>query len=448
MIVLPDFIAIRLRLALSLHRAENGALRGLLAASDSAMLLDRGIGLMERGRTMEALTAFETALALCPGNATLWARRAYALQRLGRFADAEGSCDRALALDAGHINARLVRGVARYFLRRFPEALADFGAVLQAQPDDAGVRYNAGLIHLAMGDYATGWTEYETRWIKSDLPIFAQPAWRGESGGTVLLWGEQGLGDTLQFCRYAPLVARRANTILQVPKSLVRLLSDIPGIAATIAEGDAKPPHDWQCSLMSLPLLFQTTTDTIPADIPYLRADPGLVGRWTERLSERPGLRVGLVWAGNARMADAAAHAIDRRRSVPPALFAPLARVAGVALVSLQKNATEKLPPDMEICDWTDELGDFSDTAALIAALDLVICVDTSVAHLAGAMGKPVWILNRFDACWRWLDGRDDSPWYPTARLFRQIVPGDWANVIERVETALRAAVNAANPTP
>lgn len=414
----------------------------LISPDHVAALHQQGVVLSNQGRLEEALIAFERAAALQPGNSELWARCAFALQRLGRFADAFDRSNHALAIEPGHVNARINRAVTLYFLRRWSDALADFAEVLRARPGEAGARYNSSLIHLAMGDYEAGWAEYEARWVMSDVPPesigSAQPRWQGESGGTVLLWGEQGLGDILQFCRYAPPASRLSKVILQVPQPLLRLVRNMPGVTAVIAEHSNKPLHDWQCPLMSLPRVFQTRIDTIPADMPYLHADPGLVAQWSERVSRLPGLRVGLAWAGNSRLTDAAANAADRRRSLTPAQIAPLTHVPGVTVVSLQKGATELLPPEIPICDWTDELTDLADTAALIMALDLVISVDTSVAHLAGALGRPVWIMNRFDACWRWLDGRDDSPWYPTARLFRQLVPGDWLNVIDRVAGALR----------
>jgi hypothetical protein len=211
-----------------------------------------------------------------------------------------------------------------------------------------------------------------------------------------------------------------------------------------IAEGEAVPAFDLYCPLLSLPLACRTTLDTIPRHVPYLAADPSQVERWQGRLAELTGLRVGICWSGDPRRHLPSANIIDRRRSTALAAWAPLAAVRGISLVSLQKGpAAEQLarpPGGMTIHDWTDELHDFADTAALIEALDLVIAVDTSVAHLAGALGKPVWMLNRYDSDWRWLTGRDDSPWYPSLRLFRQQQPGDWAGVIERVRTELDVA--------
>jgi hypothetical protein len=237
-------------------------------------------------------------------------------------------------------------------------------------------------------------------------------------------------------------VAGGANVILEVPSALVRLIRTMPGPQRVIAHSDPTPAFDVHCPLLSLPLALGTTLATIPATIPYLAANPDQERAWRIRLAALPGLHVGLVWAGNPRLADPAANAVDRRRSISLAQMAPLGAVPGVSFISLQKGhraEQAKTPPaGMVLHDWTDELWDFADTAALVAALDLVIGVDTSVVHLTGALGKPVWVLNRYDACWRWLYGRTDNPWYPTARLFRQTSYGDWDGVIANVATALR----------
>jgi hypothetical protein len=278
------------------------------------------------------------------------------------------------------------------------------------------------------------------------------------AGRTILLWGEQGFGDMLQFCRFAPLVAalgapgdgpgdvaKAVNVVLEMPSALARLVRTMPGPQRVVVQNEKLPEFDVHCPLLSLPLALGTTLETIPAAVPYLAADPDQALAWRIRLAAVPGLHVGLVWAGNPRSADRALAAIDRRRSLPLARLAPLGTVPGVTFVSLQKGhrAEEaKTPPlGMALYDWTDELWDFADTAALIAGLDLVIGVDTAVVHVAGALGKPVWVLNRYDACWRWLYGRTDSPWYPTMRLFRQAHFGDWDGVIAEVVAALRERV-------
>ena len=260
--------------------------------------------------------------------------------------------------------------------------------------------------------------------------------WRGEAIGdrTILLHAEHGLGDTLQFCRYVPLMVCRI--ILEVQAPLVRLLSRLPGVMQIVARGDKLPPFDLHCPLLSLPHAFGTTLDTIPAGMPYLSADPALAANWQERLLGLDGLRIGLVWAGGRRFKD------DRRRSIALKTLAPLGDVSGVSFVSLQKDeaaAQAADPPHgMMLHDFTTDLHDFEDTAALVVNLDLVISVDTAVAHLAGALGKPVWLLNRCDTDWRWLLNRDDSPWYPTLRQFRQSRPGDWNSAICAARDALQ----------
>ena len=250
---------------------------------------------------------------------------------------------------------------------------------------------------------------------------------------------EQGFGDLLQFCRYVPWLAERANVVLRVEWPLVRLLSGLDGARHVVATGEPLPPFDAWIPMLSLPLAFRTEVETIPWDGPYLRADPRQSATWRARLAAFPGRKIGVVWAGASRPGHPRANAVDRRRSIALERFAPLASLPDLCLVSLGKGNTATPPAGMVLHDWTAELDDFADTAALIEALDLVISVDTSVVHLAGALGKPVWVLNRYDQCWRWLRDRSDSPWYPTARLFRQHTPGDWSGVIADVVEALRA---------
>jgi len=275
---------------------------------------------------------------------------------------------------------------------------------------------------------------------------FPAALWRGEAIGdrTILLHAEQGLGDTLQFCRYAPLMGG-ADVILEVQAPLVRLLSHLPGVTQIVARGDRLPAFDLQCPLMSLPLAFGTTLDTIPAATPYLSADPRLAATWRERLVGVQGFRIGLVWAGEQGVNYPAKAVVDRRRSIALKALAPLGEVSGVSFVSLQKGAPAAQAADpphgMTLHDFTADLHDFADTAALVVNLDLVISVDTAVAHLAGALGKPVWLLNRFDTDWRWLLNRDDSPWYPTLRQFRQPSPGDWNSAVCAAREALQRLV-------
>jgi hypothetical protein len=299
-----------------------------------------------------------------------------------------------------------------------------------------------------LGDFERGWRGFEWRWKSRlgpegrDLPGLP---WLGDSSTsskTILVHAEQGLGDSIQFCRYVPMLAAIATVVLDVPRPLLRLLAGLEGVTRIVTDDDPPPRFDAWIPMMSLPLAFRTTLETVPAAIPYLHADPERTAGWRRRLAALPGWKVGLVWAGSPFSQQPRAQAMDRRRSVTLRHYAPLASVPGLCLISLQKGDTAaqaRTPPDgMVLHDWTKELDDYADTAALVEALDLIISVDTSVVHLAGALGKPVWVLNRYDQCWRWLRGRTDTPWYPTARLFRQQSPGDWSGVIREVVEALR----------
>lgn len=314
---------------------------------------------------------------------------------------------------------------------------------LVLHPESDVARFNLSMVLLADGDFATGWQLYESRWRMERVAYPAHaPRWTGgnPAGRSFLLVAEQGQGDTLQFVRYAPMLAALgAHVHLMVQPALVRLLSGLPGIASVRSPTEPPPACDACIPLLSLPLAFGTSLATIPASVPYLSPSEQDRVAWKRRLASEAGLRVGLVWAGSAHDEQFTAHMVDRRRSLPLSALAPLAGVSGVRFYSLQKGppATEAPPPGLDLVDWMDAVEDFADTAALVAELDLVISVDTSVCHLAGALGRPVWMLSRHDACWRWLRDRSDSPWYPTMRLFRQDRPGDWAPVIHRVRSAL-----------
>jgi hypothetical protein len=280
---------------------------------------------------------------------------------------------------------------------------------------------------------------------------YTRSRWLGETsiaGKTLFLVSDGGLGDALQFCRYATLAAEAgAHVILGVPNALGGLMRTLKGVARVVTDGDAVPEYDLNCAIMSLPLAFGTTVETIPAAVPYLHAEASAIAEWGDRLSGLRGQRIGLVWAGKSRPWDAIQVALDQRRSLRLATLSPLMSVPGCDFVSLQVGEpgeqAANLPTGMALHDFTKEISTFSDTAALVANLDLVISVDTSTLHLAGAMGKPVWLLNRFDTCWRWMPERDDSPWYPSMRVFRQPRSGDWASVVQSVTVALRAFVAA-----
>jgi hypothetical protein len=329
---------------------------------------------------------------------------------------------------------------------RLDEAAASGRVAVRLGPDSPDGHFNLSLALLALGDLAQGWEEYEWRWktrLMQGRRHFPQPQWRGEAAGgrTLLVQAEQGFGDTIQFCRYATLAAARGlRVILEAQKPLVRLLRCLPGVDLVVEQGDGPPPFDLQCPMLSMPLAFGTTVGTIPSAASYLEADAALAAAWRARLSAVAGhdLRIGLVWAGNPGSELPSMAARDRRRSVAPDLLAPLFGLPGLRFFSLQKDGPAA-PGGFPLTDFMGGMGDFADTAALVAGLDLVISVDTAVAHLAAALGKPVWLLDRFDHCWRWLAGRRDSPWYPSLRVYRQPRPGDWAPVIAEVVRDLRS---------
>jgi hypothetical protein len=368
---------------------------------------------------------------------------------LERLDDAVASYREALRLDPGYVNARNNIGIELTRLARYDEALAELDEALRLDAANAPAHANRAVLLLRLGRFAEGFAEYEWRWRtrppKSPPRDFAQPQWNGEDlrDATLMLHAEQGFGDTLQFCRYAPLVARGcAKVFLEVPRPLLRLLRQslaaenlevVPRLTDFPAT-QALPRADYHCPLLSLPRVLGTTVDDVPAAVPYLAADATVVAAWSQRLTELPGRKVGLVWAGLPQYAD------DAQRSLPLAQLAPLGAVSDVTFVSLQTGAAGQAitpPAGLTIHDASPGLRDFADTAALVAALDLVVSVDTAAAHLAGALGKPVWLLNRFDTDWRWMVDRAESPWYPTMRIFRQPQRGDWNSVVAQVRAEL-----------
>jgi tetratricopeptide (TPR) repeat protein len=424
-----------------------------LAAADLALshqpdeleaLNRRGNALHSMGRHEEALVSYDRALALQPDSVESLNNRATALHSLNRFSEAIATCDRALAVRPDYLEALHNRGNALRDLGRHQEALTNYARALTFRPNYAEAHCGQSLVYLALGDFARGFSEYEWRW-QTSAPImpprnFSQPLWRGDAdlaGKTILLHAEQGLGDTLQFCRYVPMVAaRRARVVLEVQPPLKPLLRSLAGVGEIFAQGERLPDFDLHCPLLSLPLAFDTRLETVPATIPYIAAPPERAAAWAPRLARRTRPRVGIAWAGYA------GHGNDRNRSIG---LEPLLALAssGVSLISLQKQMSaqdrELLGAHGDILRAGEEFADFADTAAAIAELELVISVDTAVAHLAGAIGKPVFILLPYAPDWRWLLERSDSPWYPPARLFRQTRPGDWDSVIAEVRGALAA---------
>jgi tetratricopeptide (TPR) repeat protein len=403
---------------------------------------NRGIALFELNHLAQALESHERALRLKPDYAEGHYNRGVALSALHRPAEAVQSYDRALALDPAYTEAYNDRGIALFDLGRQALALESYERALALKPDYAPAHWNLAMCRLVLGDFARGWQEYE--WRRRVGPQadrqhdFAQPLWLGEQtleGKTILLQGEQGLGDTLQFCRYAKDVAALgAKVLLEVQAPLVPLLAKLDGVTEVLQGGSRLPSFDYHCPLMSLPLAFRTDLDNIPSRIPYIRSDAARVADWQQRLGIRTRPRVGLAWSGST------AHRNDRNRSIA---LAEMLSVVGDwgEWVSLQKDVNGSdaalLASRPDIRHVAADLQDFADSAALVELIDIVVTVDTSVAHLAGAMGKPVWILLPANPDWRWLLDREDSPWYPTARLFRQPALGDWASPLRRVREEL-----------
>jgi hypothetical protein len=374
---------------------------------------------------------------------------ALALHRNSQSDEAEQVLRRLLEQHPDHYEAIVNLGVVLRDRGDWRRASEQFERGLAVQPGSAKLRFDLSLLRLAFGDFEAGWRDYELRWEANGAPRPGRPEiplWQGEplAGKRLLLLAEQGFGDTLQFIRYAPMVAGLGGTVsLACPPQLSRLMRGVNGLASVVDDPAREPAVDFQLPLMSLPLRLGTRLDTIPADLPYLKPDPADQARWAERLAGPPGRRVGLVWAGAPRPELPSAHEIDRRRSLPLSVLAPLGTVPGIRLISLQMGPPAAQlanpPPGLVLENPMADVRDFADTAALVANLDLVIAADTAVAHVAGGLGKPVWVLSRFDGCWRWLTDRDDSPWYPGLRLFRQRAPADWAPVVADVASALGA---------
>jgi tetratricopeptide (TPR) repeat protein len=472
--------------AMALHRAgqfreaEQGY-RNILAVDplqpDALHML--GVLAFQTGQNAAAVELISRAIAIKPDTAAYHSNLGLAAKDLGRLDHAANCFRKATMLTPNAPEPHNNLGIVFTALGRWQEALACSNRALELQPDFAEAHANIGHVHrqqglleqavaryrtaiglkpdlaeahtslahalLQQGAFVEGWAAYEWRWKTRSMLAgrrnFTQPQWQGEPGeGRVLqIHAEQGFGDTLQFCRFAPLAAARGWLVaLEVQKPLVQLLSGLPGIAGVIGRGDALPEFDAHIPLLSLPHALGIDAQGIPST-PYLRADAALAERWRVRLDEtaKPGLRIGLAWAGSHTVANAE---IDRRRSIAPDRLAPILQpilqMPGTQFVSLQKDGPA-MPAGLPVIDLMPDVTNFADTASLIAGLDLVISVDTAVAHLAGALGKPVWMLNRFDSCWRWLAGRRDSPWYSKMRIYPQPAPGDWHTVVAEIQCDL-----------
>ena len=394
-------------------------------------------------RFEEALACYDKVLAIMPTHSRTLINRGAALSALNRQEEAIACYDKILASDPAYAEAETNRGTALQWLNRVDEAIARYDTAIAARPHDAYAHWNKGLAALYGGDFATGWREYEWRWAKPDFAAnkrdYPQPHWRGDSdvsGKTILLFSEQGLGDTIEFCRYATLLAERGATVLlDVQAPLVPLLKTLPGVASVFARGDALPAFDLQCPIMSLPLAFKTDLATIPARMPYLAPSPEKIALWQAKLGAKSKPRIGLAWSGSPTQKN------DRNRSTTLERLAPLLGESKFEFHVLQKDIRDNdratLARFSDLRVHGEALADFDDTAALTSEMDLTVSVCTSILHLAGAMGKPAWGLLTFSPDWRWLMDREDSPWYPGMRLFRQTKVGDWDGVVARVRAAL-----------
>lgn len=392
-----------------------------------------------------AAACYRKALELKPDYPEALNNLSLLMHEMGDFNRAFALSSRALTLRPNYPEALNNLGISLMDTGRLDEAIEALRQAVCLNDTDPETQYNLSIALLAAGQFEEGWRRHEARWqtrhLKDAYRKYTQPAWHGErqEGRVLFIHHEQGMGDTLQFCRYAPMAAELGlRVVMAVQKPLVRLIKSIEGIEEVMAGGEEPSAFDFHCPMMSLPLALKTWLGTIPGGAPYLRPDEKDVLEWRKRLvpiaSDK--VRVGLVWAGSARLHSPSLAMTDRRRSISPEMLASVVKNGNIHFFSLQKEGP-KAPESLGLIDLMDECQDFADTAALIANLDLVITVDTAVAHLAGALGKPVWVMNRFDSCWRWQRQRETTDWYPTMRLFNQPKAGDWASVTARIAAEL-----------
>ena len=399
-----------------------------------------GAALSELGQLDQAAECYRCVLAIQPNNVVAHNNLGNVLAQRDELAAASQSFAQAIRLQPHYVEAHINLGNEFLEDGKPAEAEAAYRRALALDPTNENAHRFRGLACLVQGGLAEGWREW--RWNVAASQRFTQPEWRGEdlNGATILIHAEQGFGDTIHFARYLPMVADKGGrVIVEAPVELHRLIASMRGVDEVLAFGDKLPDFAWHCPLLSLPIAFNTELASIPATAPYLEADAETVSDWRRRL-DHSGLKVGLVWAGRPE------HKRDRHRSLSLSALAPLAPIDNVSFFALQKGAAvsqaDHAPAGMRIEVLAPFFADFADTAAAIMALDLVITVDTSVAHLAGALGKPVWVLLPYAPDWRWLEQRSDSPWYPTARLFRQSVARRWEPVMVAVADALDELAN------
>jgi Tfp pilus assembly protein PilF len=396
-----------------------------------------GVALSYRDRLEEALAASRQATAAMPDSAITHNNLGTVLQKCELPEEAVAEYRKALELSKGYPEAQNNLGSALWDSGYFEEGCRELAKGLELQPGYSAIEANLGMMMLTLGDFESGWKRYEARQKLIPVSLDHHPSaeWDGSDlhGKRIIIQPEQGFGDTIQFARYVPMVAGRGGrVILLCQPELRRILSTLNGVERVVGQDEPLPEFEIRTRLMSLPGIFKSNLETIPGDVPYLCPEAGLVARWRERLAkETDGLKIGLAWAGSPT------HPLDRQRSVGLTDLRGLGRVEGVRFFSLQKGtAGRQLPEvagDLHITDWTGELNDFADTAALVANLDLVISVDSAVAHLTGAMGVPAWVLVQFAPDWRWLLNRTDSPWYPGMKLYRQSRRADWSTPIAQM---------------
>jgi Tfp pilus assembly protein PilF len=460
--VLPDNPEVLNLLGISHYQAKDllTALQYLtrsieLNPNNSKALYNHGLALYDLHRLDEAIVSYSKAIDLNPNYCDALSNRGAALFELNQLDEALFDLNRALEIDPGHANAHLNRGNALQMMHLIDDALLSYRKAIEIEPNNAIAHWGYATTLLQSGRYEKGFSEFEWRIKNPRLSSlftekFNSPAWDGKESiesKTILIHSEQGFGDTIQFCRYIKKVIELgAKVLLTVEEPLIKLLSTIEGVESIYVKGSEQiPAYDYHCSILSLPHIFKTKIDSIPNEIPYLSVDSQKRLAWQAKLGPKTKPRIGIVWAGGFRPNNPELHLVNNRRNVQLQKFSAL-KDLDIEIYSLQKgeNAEKELrefqdnnKAGIKIVDYTRDLNNFSDTAALIENLDLVISVDTSTAHLAGALGKPVWIINRYDNCWRWLLNRNDSPWYPSAKLFRQSINGHWAEVMEDVRSEL-----------
>jgi tetratricopeptide (TPR) repeat protein len=441
--------------ALTQHQVALACFESALALSaDNLAALKNRAGMLKRLRQPEqALAAYEAVLAQDARDLDALNECGGLLTALNRPDEALAYYQRALAVAPGVVELHINKGAALVALNRHLEAFESFSAAIAIDPERAEAQYNQSLVRLRLGNFKNGWPQFEWRWKKfvgaGQQRFSGAPLWRGDAplaDKTILLLAEQGLGDSIHFMRYAPLVAALgARVVLGIQSPLQAIAGTVPGVALVAGEGEPLPPLDFHCPLLSLPLAFKTDRATVPANVPYLRAPDERLAAWRGRVPANGRLRVGVCWAGSA------AHLNDRNRSIALARFATLLTVPGVDFVSIQKETSEAeraLLRASGVVQLGAECADFADTAAILSMLDLLISVDTSVAHLGGAMGKAVALLLPFASDFRWLVDRADSPWYPTMRLYRQPAIGDWETPLDRLRQELAVVAGRADKSP